>query len=97
MADDEDKVVYEWITCPCCGYKSITATGDICGICRWEHDGWQMDNPDRGGGANAPSLRDAQRNYMEFGVSDPRRSGARKPRPDEEKDLEWHPLDDVEK
>jgi len=92
MPDDSEEMEYEWITCPCCGYKSITDTYDICGICRWEHDGWQQDNPDGRGGANALSLREAQRNYRKFGVSDKRRSGARKPKPHETKDPDWRPL-----
>ncbi|MBO5056953.1 MAG: hypothetical protein J6C64_11455 [Lachnospiraceae bacterium] len=61
--------------CPCCGYytfdKPPGGTYDICPVCFWEDDGWQLDNPDEGGGANKVSLNQAKLNYMEFGACEP--------------------------
>ena len=60
-------------SCPCCGYKTLVeeppGTYDICKICLWEDDPVQFDDPDYVGGANSVSLRQAQRNFLEFGVS----------------------------
>ena len=59
-------------TCPCCGYKTLDeeppGTYAICTICFWEDDNIQFDDPDYEGGANAPSLRQAQKNFQEFGA-----------------------------
>ncbi|KGK85830.1 membrane protein [Desulfosporosinus sp. HMP52] len=84
-------------TCPCCGYKTLDnkppGTYDICPICFWEDDWVQFDDPDYKGGANDPSLREAQRNFQTIGAYD---EGSlkfvRKPNQDDEKDLEWKPL-----
>lgn len=61
--------------CPCCGYYTFDklpgGTYDICPVCFWEDDGWQLANPDEGGGANKVSLNQAKLNYMEFGVCEP--------------------------
>ena len=40
------------ITCPCCGYKTITTEFDICEICGWEHNFYQEDNSEDDGGPN---------------------------------------------
>jgi hypothetical protein len=62
--------------CPCCGYKTLDeeppGTYDICRICFWEDDGVQFSDPDYKGGANIPSLRTAQKNYLEFGACEER-------------------------
>ena len=62
--------------CPCCGhYTFIEPTGntyDICPVCFWEDDGWQQDNPDEAGGANAVSLNQARINYQKFGACTPK-------------------------
>lgn len=61
--------------CPCCGYYTFdelpAGTYDICPVCFWEDDGWQLDNPDAEGGANKVSLNRARLNYMEFGACEP--------------------------
>jgi hypothetical protein len=61
-------------TCPCCGYKSLPRPADgtyeLCLVCWWENDQVQLRDPDYEGGANEPSLRQAQRNFIEFGTSD---------------------------
>lgn len=58
--------------CPCCGYETLDeeppGTYDICEICFWEDDGVQYKDPDYRGGANHVSLREAQRNFIEYGA-----------------------------
>ena len=83
-------------TCPCCGWKTLDekppGTFAICAICFWEDDNLQFDDPDYEGGANHPSLRLAQKNYLEFGAKD-RGSleHVRKPTKEDERDLDWKP------
>ena len=84
-------------TCPCCGYKTLDeeppGTYDICPICFWEDDGVQFDDPDYEGGANEVSLRQAQKNFIEFGACD---RGAlahvRSPTEQDARDTEWKSL-----
>jgi hypothetical protein len=84
----------ERIACPCCGYKTITESFDICGICKWGHDPTMEETPDEVGGANRISLREAQGNFARFGACD---EGAlkrvRKPTPQDGRDPNWRPLD----
>jgi hypothetical protein len=85
----------EDVTCPCCGYKSIGSIGEweICLICYWEDDPIQRDDPDYDGGANEPSLRQAQKNYMEYGACQiDRIKYVRKEGRDDKKDPNWEPL-----
>ena len=84
-------------TCPCCGYKTLDeeppGTFEICSICFWEDDGVQYDDPDYEGGANLPSLRKAQKNYVLFGACEESCIGAiRKPNENDVRDLDWKPL-----
>ena len=84
-------------TCPCCGYKTLdeepTDTYEICKICFWEDDGLQFQKPDYEGGANEVSLRQAQKNFTDFGVSEKRFSEfVRKPNKKDIKDLNWKPF-----
>lgn len=84
-------------TCPCCGYKTLDeeppGTYAICSICYWEDDEVQFDDPDYSGGANTPSLRQAQKNYMLFGASEKRCvEFVRKPDENDVKDPDWKPL-----
>ncbi len=66
----------ELFVCPCCGYKTLSeetpGSYEICGICFWEDDGVQLDDPDYEGGANHISLRTAQRNFKAFGACEQR-------------------------
>lgn len=84
----------DWLTCPCCGYKTITTTHDICDICRWEHDTSQEAHPyEDDMGPNGVTLKQGQENYLAVGacercVADQ----ARKPTPDDIKDPQWRPL-----
>jgi len=84
-------------TCPCCGYKTLDekppGTYDICPVCFWEDDAVQFDDPDYEGGANEVSLRQAQKNFMEFGACERRvLSHVRRPTGVDERDMEWRPL-----
>jgi hypothetical protein len=84
-------------TCPCCGYGTLSeqppGTYEICPICFWEDDGVQFHDPDYEGGANKPSLRQAQKNFAAFGACD--RAAlphVRRPTEHDQKDPEWKPL-----
>lgn len=84
-------------TCTCCGYKTLDeeppGTHDICNICFWEDDYVQYSDPDYDGGANIPSLRQAQKNYLELGACEERViEFVRKPNKKDEKDSDWKPL-----
>ena len=52
--------------CPCCGsltrLRANYGTWDICPVCRWQDDPHQAADPDRAGGANKTSLREAHAN-----------------------------------
>ncbi|QKE75679.1 hypothetical protein HPK19_24560 [Arthrobacter citreus] len=81
-------------TCPCCGYKILDeeppGTYDICSICFWEDDPVQFKDPDFEGGANIPSLRQAQINFIEFGACEERCiEFVRKPNERDKKDTNW--------
>jgi len=58
--------------CTCCGYRTLKeeppGSYDICGVCFWEDDGVQYDDPDCEGGANGVSLRLGQKNFEKFGA-----------------------------
>lgn len=83
--------------CRCCGFKTLderpVGTYEICPVCFWEDDNVQTEDPDFEGGANEPSLRQAQRNFIVFGASERRATGkVRVPRVDEPKDPSWTQL-----
>jgi hypothetical protein len=84
--------------CPCCGYKTLAekppGTYDICPVCFWEDDQIQYADPDYEGGANVASLRQAQRNFLAFGISEVRfKENVRAPRSGEEREPNWQPLE----
>lgn len=83
--------------CPCCGHKTYFekpgGTYGICQICYWEDDPYQLENPDEDCGANPISLRQAQKNYLDFGACEEKMKGhVRQPFTDEPKDRNWRPL-----
>ncbi|PVM84705.1 hypothetical protein DDF62_21595 [Caulobacter radicis] len=85
------------MACACCGYVGLAGRGDyeICRICFWEDDPFQFADPTSGGGANPPSLVEAQRSYAEHGVSELRfASNVRKVRWTDRKDRAWRPFED---
>ena len=74
--------------CPCCGYFTLSeeppGTFCHCEVCWWEDDPVQFADPAYEGGANAPSLLQAQEFYRTIGVSDPHLKGhERSPRANE--------------
>ncbi|MEV6611008.1 CPCC family cysteine-rich protein [Kutzneria sp. NPDC051319] len=95
MADDDGRR-----PCPCCGHLVFHVEDGwprsyaICDICFWEDDGVQFRWPFRPGGANRPSLYEAQRNYLAYGACDQRgRKYVRPPTEDEPLDQAWRPID----
>lgn len=86
--------------CPCCGYKTFEEKPDgtyaICPVCFWEDDPVQLNDIDYEGGANRVSLRQGQRNYLEFGACEREMvTHVRKPRADEERDEAWRMLKEL--
>ena len=62
-------------TCPCCGYRTFhgwPGSYEICHVCFWEDDPVQILDPWFRGGANRPSLVDAQENYVKLGAMEQR-------------------------
>jgi len=60
--------------CPCCGYlvfKESPGSYDICPICFWEDSVSELRFATLGGGANTPSLVEAQLNTVKYGVKVP--------------------------
>lgn len=84
--------------CPCCGHKTFTeepnGTYGICPVCYWEDDPIQRNDPNYDGGANRVSLRQAQKNFIEFGACrmDMKRN-VRPPNAGEPKDKDWKSCD----
>src|SRR5437868_2485460 len=85
-------------TCPCCGYLIFDeppGSYEICPICFWEDDEVQLRFPALEGGANDPSLIQAQKNFVEFGACEKRfQKNVRKPKGTDVKDSEWRVVDD---
>ena len=86
-------------TCPCCGYKTRSyedyGSYEICKICFWEDDAFQVENPDTDMGANPISLRQAQKNFKEFGACEKdMKRHVLTYRTGYELDSKWKPLDE---
>lgn len=83
--------------CPCCGHlvhDDQPGSHHICPVCFWEDDLVQLRWPLRSGGANRPSLVDAQKNYLTLGVSDERfAKKVREPNIDEPLEDGFRPVD----
>jgi hypothetical protein len=68
---------------------------EICLICRWEDDLVRLRWPTFRGGANEPSLVEAQRNFVTIGACEERLlKHVQAPRPDESRDMGWRPVAD---
>jgi len=62
-------------TCPCCGFQTFDeapGSHQVCHVCSWEDDAVQLLDPWFAGGANRPSLRDAQDAYLVCGAMEQR-------------------------
>jgi Cysteine-rich CPCC len=85
-------------TCPCCGYKTIYREDtfyDLCPVCFWETDPYQLANPTYRGGANLPSLAEAQQYFILFGACEKEDvPKTRMPLKDEEKDINFQTFDE---
>jgi hypothetical protein len=85
-------------TCPCCGYKTIYREEtfyDLCPVCFWETDPIQLADPHYKGGANRPSLVEAQQHFILFGACEIEVFPyVRLPLADEKKDENWLPIDE---
>ena len=83
--------------CPCWGYLVFDeppGSYDICPICFWEDDIYQLRFASRGGGANHVSLLEGQKNYLSFGACEQRmKEFVRPPLPNEQRDRKWRMLD----
>ncbi|HET9957757.1 MAG TPA: CPCC family cysteine-rich protein [Polyangiaceae bacterium] len=82
--------------CPCCGHLVFAAppgSEDICLVCFWEDDADQLRWPNLAGGANAVCLREAQRNYQQFGAIEERfRNDVRPATEEEPLDPDFRPI-----
>lgn len=87
----------EGYPCPCCGHLTFgepPGSYEICAVCFWEDDAVQLRWPNWGGGANKPSLIEAQRTHAELGAMEGRflphvrSAGASEPM-----DEGWRPID----
>jgi hypothetical protein len=68
---------------------------DICEICGWEDDPVQLWNPLLSGGANKPSLAEAQAAFADTGDHARRPGRNRAPGPSDVRDDGWRPFDAV--
>jgi hypothetical protein len=81
------------ITCPCCGYRTITGEHDICTACAWHHDSAQEAEPYTDAlGPNHFSLKEAQANFATLGASDPRCLPSCEPPGAYARDPAWAPI-----
>lgn len=83
--------------CPCCGHLTFDeppGSYSICAVCFWEDDSVQLRWPMMQGGANRPSLIDAQIAYQEYGAMENRFvANVRPPRLDEPIEGGWRKID----
>ncbi|QIX63185.1 hydrolase [Hymenobacter sp. BT18] len=58
--------------CPCCGYFTLSEgrsnSFEICKVCFWKDDRYQLDNPEDAYGPNQVCLIESRRNFQEFGA-----------------------------
>ncbi|MEV4788000.1 CPCC family cysteine-rich protein [Streptomyces tuirus] len=87
----------ELLPCPCCGHRTLGELWayEICPVCYWEEDPFQLRHPTSGGGPNhGLSLIEAQANYRRIGaVTEEMRRYVRPPRADEPPDPGFRPAD----
>jgi hypothetical protein len=70
VAGDVEGIAELLEPCPCCDYRTLSGPGgyDICPVCFWEDDG--TSNLDSHSGPNHRTLREARKNFGEFGAVD---------------------------
>jgi hypothetical protein len=94
MIDDSAPKLFP---CACCGHITLEESPgnyEICPVCFWEDDGVQLRYPTLSGGANEPSLIEAQANYRAFGASEERFiRNVRDARASEEVEKGWRPIE----
>ena len=83
--------------CVCCGYRTLSeppGSHEICPVCGWEDDVYQLRWPYRSGGANEPSLIEAQRSVTAQGSSS-ESTQVRQPADEADFDREpfWRPIE----
>lgn len=82
--------------CVCCGHLTLAegpGSYEICPVCFWEDDLVQLRWPDWSGGANRPSLIEAQANFKKFVACEQRSVVHVRPPRDEPLDPGWRPID----
>jgi len=83
--------------CPCCGrlvHQQMPGFHQACPICGWEDDLAQLRFPLMPGSSNTVSLREAQRNFLDYGASERRNRGkTRSVIEGDELDAGWRLLD----
>ncbi|MFJ7077935.1 CPCC family cysteine-rich protein [Streptomyces sp. NPDC098781] len=83
--------------CPACGHQMFGElwSHEICDICYWEDDPFQLRYPHADLGSNTGlTLIEAQANYQRFGaVHEDHKRRVRPPGPDEHLDPGWRPVD----
>ena len=91
------RLPHEKYPCPCCGhlvFNSAPGNHEVCPVCGWEDDLAQLRFPRMPGSANAVSLENAQKNYVDYGVAERKNQGTtREPFESELRDKDWRPLD----
>ncbi|MEU1465047.1 CPCC family cysteine-rich protein [Streptomyces sp. NPDC005727] len=83
--------------CVCCGYLTLgesPGSHEICLVCFWEVDRVQLRWPNWAGGANRPSMLEAQANFMALTACEKRLvTKVRPPQEVEPLDPNWRPID----
>ena len=83
-------------TCPCCGYITLSewpGSYGICHVCFWEDDPVQILDPWFEGGANRPSLLQAQATYVTCGAMEQRfLANVKGVLPGDVRDPQWRPV-----
>lgn len=83
--------------CVCCGHLTLDQPPGsylICPVCFWEDDAIQLRWTDYRGGANSPSLIEAQRTYARTGASSEQDlRHVRPPGPEEPLEPGWRPVE----
>jgi hypothetical protein len=75
-------------------FRDAPGSYEICPLCFWEDDLVQLRWPNYGGGANRPSLIEAQANVRRYGAMESRfKENVRPPHFDEPLDPEWRAFD----